>query len=308
MRRLLAVATLAALIAAPAHAAQLGINTGPLFADQSWGQLSAAQVDGTLANLSAGGISRVRQDAPWLWTQSGPEAPYDWTFTDMVAGELAQHGLAWDATISGADWAAGWPGSADWLRQNALPDQAHIGAYMAFIRAFLTRYPQVRQIEVGNEPDLNYQRFGTPSPALYARIFQAAVSAARAVRPVAVIPAAMCCSLKYARTFARLDAHQFGSFAAHTYWISAARWLRMLDRLGLRHVRLVVNEFGWSTDPTPWGVSLQVPDEWTRDFNYRWTVCHLGAIRRVRLVEPYVWGADILGAYQSLDPVLKQAC
>ena len=67
------------------------------------------------------------------------------------------------------------------------PGPAHIPQWRAFLRGLMVHFPDMRALEIWNEPNLARSFAPRPSPALYARMLQAADQAAREVgfdRPI----------------------------------------------------------------------------------------------------------------------------
>jgi hypothetical protein len=69
--------------------------------------VTAAQVNAQLSAMAAAGLRDARVDAVWAYTEA-QRGVFDWSFDNMVAGELAAHGVTWLADIDLAPaWATG---------------------------------------------------------------------------------------------------------------------------------------------------------------------------------------------------------
>ena len=248
---------------------QFGANVNLLFNGQD---LSSATIGEQLAALHATGATLARSDALWEASEPSPPGPttrpFDWSFDDGIATELALHDLRWlpilDYSVS---WAQSIPGE-----DHSPPRSA--ADYADYAQAFAARYATggsfwqahpslpalpVTTIEIWNEPD--NPEFWQPAPdaAAYADLYSAARNAIDAVDPSARVivggltrPTTFLPAMLEARPELRghLDGvaiHPYGTPPILRDRIVTAR--RTLRSLGLASTPLYVTEFGWTTSP-----------------------------------------------------------
>ena len=92
----------------PGRTATPGADLGGLFVSQSRGLVTAAQVNAQLSAMAAAGVRDARVDAVWAYAEP-QRGVFDWSFDNMVASELAAHGITW---------------LADRLRESGVPRSA----------------------------------------------------------------------------------------------------------------------------------------------------------------------------------------
>jgi polysaccharide biosynthesis protein PslG len=138
-----------------------------------------------LEAMKAVGVTSVRLDADWYYTQpSGPNS-YDWTTLDQVVGAIRQVGLSADLIIDGCPpWAAVSSAKGDEFAQPADPAQ-----FAAFAGAVAARYGSkgVKYFEIWNEPNLPEFWDPTPDVAAYTQDLIAAYAAIKAADPAAIV-------------------------------------------------------------------------------------------------------------------------
>jgi hypothetical protein len=249
---------------------QFGANVGTLFNSRRFGP---GQINSQLAALHWTGATLARSDA--LWERTEPRPPtgnlhsFDWSFDDLVAASLAEHGLRWLPIL---DYTAGWA--------RLYPHQLHSPPssptyYAEFAAAFASRYGQggwfwrehptliplpVETYEIWNEPDQSSFWYPRPNPAAYDQLYLAARDAITAVQPTArVIVGGLTAPTRFLTAMLRARpaiASQLDGVGIHpygpnpSYIIRAVRRTRQsLDSLRLARVPLYVTEFGWTTRP-----------------------------------------------------------
>jgi hypothetical protein len=249
---------------------QFGINVNRLFNDRTY---AAGQIDSQLRALRATGATVARTDA--LWEAAEPTAPaggvhrYDWSFDDMIATALAQHGLQWLPII---DYTAPWAQSIAGV-DHSPPISA--SDYAAFAGAFAARYgaggsfwsthpslpaKPVDTYEIWNEPDNPAFWRPTPDAGRYADLYAAARNVITAVDPSASVivgglthPASFVPAIVTARPDLRghIDGIGLHPYGANPFVVVAnvVKARRALAAAGLGAVPVYVTEVGWTTDP-----------------------------------------------------------
>lgn len=254
----------------PTTAPALGVSVNRLFNDQTY---SVQQIDLQLQALRATGVTLARSDA--LWEAAEPKPPvggvhhYTWSFDDAVAGALAAHGLQWLPII---DYSAPWAQSIPGHDHSPPASDADYAAYAAALAArygpggtFWHSYPEltaqpVSTFEIWNEPDNPSFWNPGPNPPGYARLYESARAAIRAVDPTAHVivgglthPETFLPSMVTGETALRSEIdgvaiHPYGADpSAVLAKVHAAR--TVLRASGLAGVPLYVTEFGWTTSP-----------------------------------------------------------
>jgi hypothetical protein len=254
----------------PPSTEQFGINVNRLFND---GTYSLPEVNAQLRALQRTGVKLARSDA--LWERSEPTPPvagvhrYDWSFDDLIATELALHGIQWLPII---DYSAYWNESIPGQDHSSPASSADYAAYAAAVAArygaggaFWQSHPDlpsqpVTTYEIWNEPDGGGFWVPGPQPDLYSDLYLAARAAILAAQPTARVivggltsPSTFLPAMLAARP--QLRGHIDG-VAIHPYARPDAMVAKIrLDRaalvaLGMPNVPLYVTEFGWGTQPS----------------------------------------------------------
>ena len=207
------------------------------------------------------------------WADVEPtRGTYDWTKTDAVYAAMQQSTpdpimLLFNAPVWARDPSATCPSGGGC----GFPPLATYDAdWQAFVRAAITRYPDVRAVEVWNEPNLAIFWAPAADPSRYSVLLQeahAAVAAAGSDAPVltgGLIPATtgngnMAAKDFLSQVYADAGATAFEGIGAHPYPHQAPYVDTMWKRLnGLEAVRdanddgatpLWITEVGLSTDP-----------------------------------------------------------
>jgi hypothetical protein len=287
---LAAVASVLAILLAPAGATAKGRPAGPTVPwgfNEDWGWSNGAFSGAAMANLhmqKAGAImpdslSANRFHVMWAYVE-GPRGTYNWSMSDAQYAAMQKYTRK---PIMLLDRAPGWArdpaatcqwGEAELCMYPPLPQ--YDDDWKAFVQAAVTRYPNVRAVEVWNEP--NNATFWSPAadPTRYARILTLAHQAVRAAgskAPILVgglVPATtdgtnMSAKDFLNRVYATAGASAFEGIASHPYVSQAPYVDRMWTRLdALRAVRdqygdsstpLWITEVGISSDATS-GVGL----------------------------------------------------
>jgi len=139
-----------------------------------------------LQQMKALGVTSIRVDADWYWTQlNGPDS-FDWASLDQVASSLQQVGLTADFVIDGCPpWAAVSSAKGQEFAQPASP--AEFAKFAGEVAARYGPKGVVKYFEIWNEP--NIQRFWLPQPdvAAYSADLIAAYAAIKAADPSAVV-------------------------------------------------------------------------------------------------------------------------
>lgn len=247
---------------------QFGANVNRLFNDATY---TAPEIDDQLSALAATGATVARSDA--FWEASEPSPPvsgqhhYDWTFDDLIAGSLAEHGLRWLPIIDySAPWAQSIPG-----RDHSPPN--NVADYAAYAGAVASRYgpggtfwrahPEIEALpvqayEIWNEPDNPTFWYPSPDPARYAQLYAAAERAILAVDAQArVLVGGLTHPASFLPAMLAADPQlKLGGVAIHPYGATPADVLanvadarHAIEMLGAGTVPLYVTEFGWATHP-----------------------------------------------------------
>jgi polysaccharide biosynthesis protein PslG len=199
-------AALMLLLAAPsAHAAQyFGFN-------DPWMPDNAATTIGFTRQL---GANSERVQIYWGSVEPRPGV-YRWTGLDTAYQLMLSNGVRpLLDVVSAPGWAAA-PGCDDIFRCQQVP--RHDGAFAAFIRFLVARYPQAVGIEIGNEPNMRDWSMH-PDPARYAQMLKVGYAAVKEANPnMPVITGGTCCT----------NAHTGGS-------IPATEFLNQLYANGIR--------------------------------------------------------------------------
>lgn len=258
----------------------LGANTGVLFNSHKY---SRADIDRQLAALAATGATTVRSDAPW--ESAEPDQPstgiqlsppyvgvlhhYDWRRDDLIAGELARHGLRWLPVIDySAPWAQSIPGDDHSPPKSVADYAAYAGALAARYgpggsfwagNPNLTPEP-VDAYEIWNEPDSRFFWHSSPNPAAYADLYLSARAAIVTAQPSAhvlvggltnpawFLPALVASHPQIQAQIGGVAIHPYGITPEHV--LSNVRAARLnLRAEGLGAAPLYITEFGWTTHP-----------------------------------------------------------
>jgi len=156
------------------------INTSPTtlgVADSYLYNLSDADVNRTLDELQALGVSDVRIAVPWVYVQQYNADAYDWAKLDSIVNAAANRDMGVLGVITATP---AWAGSL----LNGHPDPQ---TYADFTSAVATRYAgKISAYEIWNEP--NGVTFYSPvSPADYTELLKAAYPAIKAADPDAIV-------------------------------------------------------------------------------------------------------------------------
>ncbi len=188
MRRYLTLLFVAAFAALWLHAAPPASAT-PLFGfNDAW---EPSDVAGALSVARSFGSNSARLQIYWGSYEPRPGvyrfAGIDGTYASM----LAQGIRPLIDVVSAPSWATA-PGCNDIYRCQQSPQ--HDGAFAAFLRFLVARYPQAVGIEIGNEPNL-HEWSVHPDPARYAQILKTGYTAVKQADPaMPVISAGICCN------------------------------------------------------------------------------------------------------------------
>ena len=211
-----------------------------------------------------------------LWELTEPHAPtgnihaFNWSFDDVVASSLAQHGLRWLPIL---DYTAVWarmyprqlhspPSSPTYYAEFAAAFASRYGPGGSFWREHPTLVPlPVETYEIWNEPDQASFWYPRPNPAAYDGLYVAARDAITAVQPTArVIVGGLAAPTHFLTAMLRARptiAGQLDGVGMHPYgrnpsaiMKAVSRTRTTLDSLHLAKVPLYVTEFGWTTRPS----------------------------------------------------------
>ena len=287
-----AVASLLAILLAPAgasatHLTATGSPGGPSVPwgfNEDWGWSNNAFSGAEMANrhmqlagaIMPDSLSANRFHVQWAYVE-GVRGTYDWAISDAVYAAMQQHTvkpimLLHRAPPWARDPAATCPfGAEDVCAYPPLPQ--YDSEWKSFVQAAVARYPNVRAVEIWNEPNLGVFWAPAADPDRYAAILKAAhdaVIAAGSSTPVLVgglFPAINADSSNGAnvsanefldRVYATAGAGAFEGIGSHPYAGQAPYVEKMWTRLdALRAVRdqygdgatpLWITEMGISTD------------------------------------------------------------
>jgi hypothetical protein len=242
----------------PRRAAIPGADLGGLFVSQLRGLVSAAQVNAQLGAMAAAGVRDARVDAVWAYTEPR-RGVFDWSFDDMVASELAAHGITWLADIDLAPaWATGHSSlyitASNGKPAVAPPTSANYGAYADYAAGVEARY-HPSGIEIWNEEDL-WAFWYHPNPRAYGKLFGVAQRAVKRVNPSALVIAGGISQFSphfLAQVMSADPSFRPDGLAFHGYYQTPAQDLAhfeadadQADSLGLR-VPIYADEYGWQT-------------------------------------------------------------
>lgn len=244
---------------------------------------------GYLRLMADDGLRVARTDQLWGRVETAPPradgtGSYDWSSADEVAGELARAGVRWEVVLTGSPrWASAAPGNP-----YASPVTERFVDFAAYAAAFAARYGPggtfwaahpalparpVRTFEIWNEPNTAVHWGLAPDPAAYAALYTRARAAIRAVDATADVlvggivwnddAAYLGGVLRALGPGAAIDGVASHPYAPTGFAIlpNVVRVRGVLDRAGLRHVPLVLNELGWPAayDRAPSPFALQGP-------------------------------------------------
>ena len=279
------LALLALAVPTAAHATTYGAEVSSEFTDQSWGLLTGTQVVGSLKALYAAGGRVGRADSGWAGAE--PKAPahgrhvYNWSFDDMLIGEMAQAHLRWMPDLDYAPrWAQGRRSNIVHTaagRFTATLPPAKNATFGAYATAFMRRYGPhgsfwrtnralpylpVTTVEVWNEPDNRRNWGSTINLGNYATMYETVRTAVHRVDRQATVatgglawtPSSLPRLLKALR-HKPLDAlafHPYASTPKGTLAIARGA-IALMRRSGRGHTPLLANEYGWTRTPHTWG-------------------------------------------------------
>jgi polysaccharide biosynthesis protein PslG len=268
--------------ASATHLTDTGSPGGPTVPwgfNEDWGWSNGAFSAGTAGEhmqlagaIMPDSLSANRFHVQWADVEP-TQGTYDWTRTDAVYAAMQQYTpdpilMLFNAPAWARDPAATCP-SGGACGYPPLP--AYDSDWQAFVQAAVARYPDVRAIEVWNEPNLGIFWAPAADPARYSALLteaHTAVAAAGSSAPVltgGLIPATTDGTNMAAKTFLEhvyddAGATAFEGIGAHPYPHKAPYVDVMWNRLdALRGVRdansdtatpLWITEVGISTEPT----------------------------------------------------------
>lgn len=314
---------LAALgLPAVAQATTYGADVSSEFSDQHWGISSPAQVEASLQSLYAAGGRVGRADSEWSLTEpnrpSHGRAVFNWSYDDMVMGELAQARLRWQPDL---EYTPRW-GQAH--RSNIvhiaggtfrvpLPP-AKNSTFATYASAFMHRYgphgafwrqnhslpyEPVNALEVWNEPDEKRTWGSKINLGDYAKMYVAVRAAIKRVDRHALVatgglawtPSSLPRLLKAFRG-KPLDAvafHPYASTPKRTIAIAKGA-ISLMRRYGRRRVPLLADEYGWTWTRNTWGTTKRKNvDRYVTQALEGLTKLHLAGIL------PFSWGNKTWG-------------
>ncbi|MFZ0043106.1 MAG: hypothetical protein WAK93_17490, partial [Solirubrobacteraceae bacterium] len=207
MKRCLFLILLVSALALPAVASAtptFGAGVDSDFFNQSWGVWSSTKTVSSLKALYSAGGRVGRADTHWSAVE--PNAPkgnkhtYNWTYDDMIAGEMAQARLRWEPTLQGTPkWAQAHRANTLHLSTGkfvvTLPP-GNNAVFATYATAFMRRYgahgsfwsshrnlpyEPVTTVEVWNEPDNTHNWGPTVDLQDYAKEYEAVRTAVRRV-------------------------------------------------------------------------------------------------------------------------------
>jgi polysaccharide biosynthesis protein PslG len=331
------VASVLAIMLAPAVASakpptaggSQGNATVPWGFNEDWGWSNGAFGGAQMANLhmqKAGGImpdslSANRFHVEWAYVE-GVRGTYNWSMSDAQYAAMQKYTkkpimLLYRAPV----WARDPARTCQWGAEELCiypPLPQYDNDWKAFVQAAVTRYPNVRAIEVWNEP--NIATFWSPAadPTRYSAILSAAHDAVRAAGSKAPVltgglyPANTTGGNVSAKEFldgvyATAGAGAFEGIGSHPYPHQADYVARMQTRLdALRAVRdqygdggtpLWITEVGISSDATS-GVGL---DQQGSVIAQLYHSIEGGDVRSFVIHRLYDVGSDYWGQYGVLN-------
>ena len=325
----LAAVHLAGTVAAPAYApaapaSAFGVNA-------SFYRAPPGDAAPTLAAISAGGLSTVREGRGGNWAVVEPEPPsggthrYVWATPDRVQADLAAHGLRWYAYL-------GLTPTWDSAATGGPPrDAAAVRDFAAYARAFAERYGRggsfwrahpelpylpVTDYELANEPNGPGGLRAGWTPEKLAEVTAAAGQAIRSVDPGAtVIPAAFSqlgdpasddqdagswvTAMLEHRPGLEIDVvgvnlyRGAGSSNSVPAFESRLRGLRAeLRAAGAGGAPIDIDEIGWVTGPNPYG-AIPVSEDQRAENLAEIATRWPQSNCGIRELLPFVWSAGI---------------
>ncbi len=280
-----AVAVLAVLAPAVASATHLtatgtGGATAPWGFNEDWGYsggvFSGADTADSHMQLAGAimpdSLSANRFHVQWAFVEEDP-GTYDWTISDAVYAAMQSRTANPIMLLHRApEWARDPAATCPFGPEEVCaypPDAAHDDEWKAFVQAAVARYPNVRAIEIWNEPNLGIFWAPAPDPNRYAAVLGAAHDGVLAAGsgapvlvgglfPVATSSANINASEFLDQVYVAAGAGAFEGIGSHPYTRQAPYVERMWSRLdALRAVRdshgdgatpLWVTEMGISTE------------------------------------------------------------
>jgi polysaccharide biosynthesis protein PslG len=244
-----------------------GVFSGPDTANSHMQMAGAIMPDSLSAN---------RFHVQWAYVED-VQGRYDWTISDAVYAAMQQHSVQPIMLLHRApEWARDPAATCPFGAEDVCaypPAPAHDSEWKSFVQAAVARYPNVRAIEIWNEPNLGIYWAPAADPIRYSAVLKAAhdaVLAAGSSTPVLVgglFPAINAGSGNGAnisgneflnQVYATAGAGVFEGIGSHPYAGQAPYVERMWTRLdALRAVRdqhgdgatpLWITEMGISTD------------------------------------------------------------
>jgi hypothetical protein len=270
--------------ASATHLTDVGTGgaTVPWGFNEDWGWANGAFAGADTANTHmelAGAImpdalSANRLHVQWGFVEDTP-GTYDWTISDAVYAAMQQDTVAPIMLLHRApEWAREPDASCPFGAEEVCaypPAPEFDDEWQAFVQAAVARYPDVRAIEIWNEPNLGIFWAPAPEPSRYAAVLDAAhdgVIAAGSSAPVllgGLFPVATSADNINASEFlnqvyASAGAGAFEGIGSHPYTRQQPYVVRMWSRIdALREVRdqhgdgatpIWITEMGISTEAT----------------------------------------------------------
>lgn len=278
-------AAIALIVPASAGATVYGAEVGGDFLNQLYGTWTAAQVTSSLDALYAAGGRVGRADSDWTATE--PKAPvgghhvYDWSYDDMLVGEMAQAGLRWQPDLQYTPrWAQVHQSDVIHTPTGTFvvplrpAKNSTFGAYAtAFIRRYGPRgqfwkanptlpYLPVTTLEVWNEPD-NIHNWGRDINLRdYVGMYEVVRSAIHRVdRHAQVVSGGLAWTRSSLPRLLKAFRHKpVDAVAFHPYGATPSASLALahfaiseMRRFGRGRTPLLANEFGWTSTKGSWG-------------------------------------------------------
>jgi polysaccharide biosynthesis protein PslG len=284
------VASLAMLVApadaSATHLTATGSSGGPTVPwgfNEDWGWSGGSFSGSAMANshmqmagaIMPDSLSANRFHVQWAYVEEVP-GTYDWTISDAVYAAMQSHTanpimLLHRAPEWARDPAATCPFGPDDVCAYP-PHPNHDDEWKSFVQAAVARYPNVRAIEIWNEPNLGIFWAPAPDPSRYAAVLEAAhdaVIAAGSGTPVLVgglfplttSAANVNASEFLDQVYAAAGAGAFDGIGSHPYTRQAPYVERMWSRLDA--LRAVRNGYGDGATPlwiTEMGISTEAVD------------------------------------------------